>query len=310
MIVAAGLGTRLKPLTDLRPKPTVPIRGVPMIAYTLALLAKHGVREVVVNAHYMPEQLIETTRRVCPEGLALQFSVEKELLDTGGGIRKVADFLRASDPCLIVGGDMLLDFDLSALIETHRRRADAFTLLLREADPRSAQFGTIGVDGQGCLRRIGDRIDLGGAVRSGVYTWANVVSAAALDTLPDRPIFSHLDDWLAPLAAAGARNIRAEIASHDECVWEPVGTPQEYLAANLQPPRLSYLGEMKTAPLPDREDGLVVGAGASIEPGARLQRAVVWDGERVGRGVEARDGVFAGGRFHAFGDAAASGEPA
>ena len=298
MIVAAGLGTRTRPLSDLRPKPALPVRGIPLIAYNLALLAHHGVTEVVINAHHLPELLIAAAERYAPSGMTLHFSVERELLDTGGGIRRVADFLRECDPCLIIGGDMILDASLSALIDTHKTRGDAVTMLLRD-DPRDARFGSIGVDTAGRLRRIGSRFDFGGEAARGVYTWVNVVAARALATLPDRERFGHLDHWIGPLLAAGASDIRGEIAAPDASVWEPVGTLPEYLQANLHPPSLAYFDPDKRAL---REGAkfmadLVIGAGATLATGASLRRAVVWDGEHVGPEVHASDGVFAGGSF-------------
>ena len=299
MIVAAGRGTRLRPLSDLRPKPALPVRGLPLVAYHLALLARHGVTEVVINVHHLPERLMEAARRWCPRAIDLSFSFEPELLDTGCAIRAVADFLRESDPCLLLGGDMLLDVDLGALIARHRARGAAVTMLLRD-DPRAESFGSIGTDAQGCVRRIGTRFDLGGATQAGVYTLVNVVSARALGDLPERRVFGHLDHWIAPRLASGARDVFAELARPDACLWEPVGTPSEYLGVNLRPLRLSYLDADAEA----RREGtrfspeLVLGAGATLGAGASLQRAVVWDGEVVPPGLQARGGVFAGGKFH------------
>jgi len=300
MIVAAGLGTRLAPLTDLRPKPAMPVRGLPLVAYTLALLARHGVTETVINVHHLPDRLEEAARTHCPPGMALRFSRERELLDTGGGIRRVAPFLMESDPCLIVGGDMLIDADLGGLLARHRQRGDAITLLLLD-DPRKDGFGSIGVDASGRVRRIARRFDLGGETRCGLYTWANVVSARALAALPEREVFSHLDHWIAPLLREGADDVRGDVAGASDCVWEPVGTPEEYLRVNLQPTPLSYLdADAVAAGAGVRfEDELVIGAGATIGAGARLRRAVIWDGERVPEGLSGHDGVFAGGAFHA-----------
>lgn len=298
MIVAAGRGERIRPLSALRPKPALPVRGLPLIGYQLALLAHHGVTEVVINVHHLPELLEEAARECCPPGVRLRFSREAELLGTGGGIRRVADFLRESDPCLVVGGDMILDADLGALLARHRERGDAFTLLLAD-DPRAASFGSIGADSEGCLRRIGRRFDLGGETASGVYVWANAVAARAFDFLPDRERFSHLDDWLAPRLAAGARDVRAEFAP---CTWVPVGTPAEYLAANLELPALSFLdadaaGRARGTRF---EADAVIGAGATLGAGARLRRAVIWEGEHVPAGLRAEEGVFGGGRFHSL----------
>jgi NDP-sugar pyrophosphorylase family protein len=300
MIVAAGLGTRLRPLTELRPKPALPVRGIPLIAYTLALLARHGVSEVIVNAHHLPDILMDAARRHCPLDMELRFSIESGLLDTGGGIRRVADYLRQSDPCLIVAGDMLLDADLSALVATHRERQDAWTMLLREGDPRAKTFGTVGVDPHDRVRRIGTRHDFGGEHRAGLYAWANVVAARAFDSLPELEIFSHFDDWIAPQLASGATDIRAEILAANDFIWEPVGTPAEYLAANLDPIELSYQAAIAGAQRAGAriEGDVVIGAGAALGAGVRLQRAVVWDGEHVPDELEASDGIFAGGEFH------------
>jgi NDP-sugar pyrophosphorylase family protein len=279
------------------------VRGLPLIGYQLALLARHGVREVMINLHHLPERLMEAAQQHCPPGLALHFALEPELLDTGGAIRQVAGFLRESDPCLILGGDMLLDVDLGALAARHRARGDAVTLLLLR-DPRAAAFGSLGIDAEGHVRRIASRFDLGGEVDQGLYTWVNAVSPRAFESLPEREAFSHLDHWIAPLLAGGARDVRGELVGRDACVWEPVGTPAEYLAANLRPPRLAYLDADARA----RARGVrfcgsdvILGVGATLGAGASLERVVVWDGERVPAALRASDGVFAGARFHPCG---------
>lgn len=299
MIVAAGLGTRIRPLSALRPKPALPVRGLPVVAYGLGLLAAAGVREVVINLHHLPQRLREAAEAFAPPGMELRFSEEKRLLHTGGALRRVAGFLRESDPCIVIGGDMIADLDLSALVARHRAEQRAVTLVLRD-DPRAARFGTIGVDERGRVRRIARRFDLGGERAAGVYTWVNVIAARAFDTLPEREVFNHLDDWLAPRLAAGADDVVGERLEGAACRWEPVGTPAEYLGANLRSHRLSYLdADARARELGWRlEPDLLVGPGAELGAGARLERVVVWEGERVPAGLRAREGVFAGGRFH------------
>jgi NDP-sugar pyrophosphorylase family protein len=307
MILAAGLGTRMQPLSALRPKPILPVRGVPLLAYPLAWLAHHGVREVIVNLHHFPDATRAVAEQWAPPGLRVHFSEEPLLLDTGGGIRRAAAFLRESDPSLVISGDMILDLDLGALLERHRTRGDAATLVLRD-DPRAARFGTIGIDAAGRIRRIARRFDLGGEERAGIYVSVNLFSARVFDSLPDREVFSHLDDWLAPQLAAGAADIRGEVLAPSACLWEPVGTPAEYLSVNLHPQRLSYFdADARAAAIGVRlEDDLVIGAGATLGAGTRLEHAVVWDGERVPDGLRARSGVYASGTFHAI-DSSAGG---
>ena len=227
MILAAGLGTRMRPLSALRPKPVLPVRGIPLLAWPLAWLARQGVREVIVNLHHLPDATRAAAERWVPPGLAVHFSEEPTLLGTGGGIRRAASFLRESDPSLVLAGDALFDFALAPLAARHRARRDAVTLILRE-------------------------------------------------------------------------DARAERLDARACTWVPVGTPAEYLSANLAPTAVGYLDADAVARgLGVRlEPDLVIGAGAQLGAGVRLQRAVVWDGERVPAGLHASGGVFAGGAFH------------
>ena len=299
MILAAGLGTRMQPLTALRPKPVLPVLGIPLLAWPLAWLTRHGVREVVLNVHHLPQATRAAAEAWAPAGLSVHFSEEPDLLDTGGGIRRAAEFLRESDPSVVIAGDMICDLDLASLVRRHRARGDRLTVALRD-DPRGDRFGTIGLDAEGRVRRIARRFDLGGETQAGVNTSVYVLSAKAFDTLPDRAVFNHLDDWVAPELATGAEDLRGVVFSPEALLWEPVGTPAEYLAVNLDVPPVSYFD----APGRARALGvrlapeLVIGANARLGRNVRLRRAVVWDGETVPDGLHAADGVFAGGRFH------------
>ncbi len=311
MILAAGLGTRLRPLSDWCAKPAMPIRGIPVIAHTLTLLAKHDVNEVVINLHHLPDSVRDAVERHRPPGLRVVYSEETELLGTGGGIRAVADFLRQSDPSLVLAGDMLVDFDLQAAVRRHRERGDRYTLLLRSNDPRAASFGTLGADDEGCLRRVGRRLDLGGETHLGLFPGIRIVSARGLTDWPPATAFEDLTDWLAPLVRAGARDVRCDAIPAEHFLWEPVGTTEEYWTANLEPPPLSYASEIPGRPAATivgpgsngsrrsqrNEEIVILGEGAVVEPGASLQRVVVWPGERVPADVRARDGIWAGGRF-------------
>ncbi|MEZ4216753.1 MAG: NDP-sugar synthase [Myxococcota bacterium] len=305
MILAAGLGTRIAALSALRPKPALPVRGVPLVAHLLEWLAAAGVTEVIVNLHHRADLMRAAAERCRPPGVALSFSPEPAPLGTGGGIARAAGFLRASDPSIVIAGDMLIDTRLDALVDAHRARDDAATLLLR-SDPRAARFGSIGLDAEGVVRRIGASFDLGGAVREGLFVGVRLFSPRAFDALDrvaaargEDAAFEDLRDWLAPELARGARDVRGALLAPDELVWEPVGTLREYLDANLSPPALSYAPHPHPLAGATRVDGdVVIGDGAIVEGGARLARAVVWDGERVPASVDASDGVFAGGRFH------------
>ncbi|MEE8507661.1 MAG: sugar phosphate nucleotidyltransferase [Myxococcota bacterium] len=301
MILAAGLGTRLQPLSKLRPKPAMPVRGLPVIGYVLRLLQHHGVTEAIVNLHHRADELAATLERCRPAGMTVHLSREEVLLGTGGGIRRAADFLRASDPALVLSGDMLLDTDLGALVALHRERRDLATLLLVDDRARAGLFGTIGVDEDERVRRISKRFDLGGEKAAGVFVGVRVLSSRAFETLPDDEAFEDLTDWFAPMLSSGARDIRAHRESTSACLWEPVGTLEEYLRVNLHQLPFSFLEPDQVASEfgTQLQGSVILGAGARIASGARLRRTVVWEGETVPAGFTASDGVFAGGQFHA-----------
>ncbi len=306
MILAAGYGTRLRPFTELRAKPALPVLGRPVIAFLLELLAHHGVDEVLINLHHLPGTVEAAVDAFCPAGLRVTYQHEHTPLGTGGGIARARAFLADGDPALILAGDMLLDVDLSGLAREHTERGDVCTLLLRR-DPRSSAFGTIGVDAGGRVRRIARRFDLGGEVDAGVFLGVRVVSPAFFDLLPaeHEGAFEDLSDWIAPALRAGDTRIGARIFESEACVWEPVGTPAEYLRVNLDPPRLGFMRQQDFAAPGTHVLGasnVIVGTNARVPDDARLNDVVVWADEVVPERFEARRGVFAGGTFYACHD--------
>jgi NDP-sugar pyrophosphorylase family protein len=297
MILAAGLGTRLRPLTLIEPKPALPVAGRPVIAYLIALLFRHGVREVVVNRSYLADRLTAAIAAHTPDGMRVRYSDEPEPLGTGGGVRRAAEFLSGSDPSIVLAGDMIFDADLSALARRHLETGRKATLVLRD-DPRAGTFGTIGLDAAGDLRRIATRFDLGGETRAGVFTGVRLFSPGIFEDWPDGAAFEDLGDWLAPKVARGERGIGGVVLSEADSVWEPVGTPEEYLKANLEPLSLSYAADLpRIPPHPAARTDLIVGEGARIAEPGLLRRCVVWAGESVGANVRGESGVFAGGEF-------------
>lgn len=130
MIFAAGLGTRLKPLTDHMPKALVPVAGRPMLEHVILKLKAAGFNELVINIHHFGEQILDFLRANQNFGLTIHISDERDcLLDTGGGIRKAEPFFRGNEPFLLHNVDILSDTDLKALYEYHRQSGNDATLL-------------------------------------------------------------------------------------------------------------------------------------------------------------------------------------
>ncbi|HUI25985.1 MAG TPA: nucleotidyltransferase family protein [Candidatus Kryptonia bacterium] len=152
MILAAGLGTRLRPLTDHAPKPLLDVGGRPMIAYPLLLLRSAGIAEVLINLHHLGAQI----RRALGDGsdysVRITYSEEDPILDTGGAIKNAEAFLRG-DTFVIANADTIVDLDLPAMLAFHRARGGISTMLLRD-DPDVQRYGAIEVDAGDRVRRF------------------------------------------------------------------------------------------------------------------------------------------------------------
>lgn len=288
MMLAAGLGTRLRPLTDERPKPVVPVANRPLAWFTLDHLRRFGIAEVAVNTHHLGEIVAARLRAEGPRGLDLRFFPETELLGTGGGIRNAARHLaEAGRTVLVMNSDILFGPDLTGALALHRRLGAVATMVLRP-HPDPDRLGSVEIDAEGRVRRL-----LGAPAASPtpltkwMFTGVHVLSPEAFADLPSAGcvIRTAYRRWIDGGAVVGGWV--------DRSPWRDLGTPTAYLAANLDlaTGRLAWPGlgpgagaaihpTARIAPSADVRES-VVGAGAVVRDGVRLRRAVVWDGASV-----------------------------
>ena len=150
MILAAGLGTRLRPLTNVVSKPMVQMAGRPCMEYAVRLLARYGIKDIIVNLHYKPELIKAHFGDGSKFGVNISYSYEKELLGTAGGFKRVQSFF-GSDPALIISGDALTDINLDKFLAFHLENKGIATLALkRVADP--TQYGVVIREGNRIIR--------------------------------------------------------------------------------------------------------------------------------------------------------------
>ncbi len=127
VILCAGYGTRLKPLTNTVPKPMVKVMGIPIVEYTIGLLINSGIKDIYINRHHLPEAF----DNLCiPEGVNIEFSYEPEILGTSGGILSFENQLK-NDDFLVVNGDVLFNLDIDELIATHKKSKKIATMVLK-----------------------------------------------------------------------------------------------------------------------------------------------------------------------------------
>jgi mannose-1-phosphate guanylyltransferase len=295
MVLAAGLGTRLRPLTYQITKPMVPVLDRPVMAHIVDLLERHGFVEVIANLHYFPE----TIRSYF--GDCLHYTYEPELLGTAGGVRGCREFF-GEEPFLVISGDALTDIDLSAFAARHRQAGGVATLAVKKV-PDTREYGVVLHDQQGRITGFQEKpephealSDLGNC---GIYIFAPEI----FDYFPERPFVDWAQDVFPTLLENDVPFHIHEISEY----WNDVGSLAELRQGTFDALRgelhLQVAGE-ETAPgvllagggaLPgdvEVEGPAWIGRDVQIGSGVRLTGPLVLgDGARVGKRAQLRETI-------------------
>ncbi len=185
MILAAGLGTRLRPLTNNTPKALLLVDGRPLISYSLKLLQAHGIKDVVINLHHLGELIEKELGDGSKFGMRIHYSWEPKILGTGGGIKKASSFF-GDEAFLVLNSDVLIDLDLKDLIQTHRRKKSAATMVLRPLEAGET-FTAVWTNKAGRLIGIGDDIEekKKQTSKACMYTGIQILEPRLLEAIPD-----------------------------------------------------------------------------------------------------------------------------
>ena len=310
MILAAGLGTRLRPITYSRPKPMVPVLNRPVMEHIVRLLARHGFTEVIANLHWFPEQIKGHFRDGSEFGIELSYSEEEQLLGTSGGVRRAADFLGES--FLVISGDALTDIDLAAMRHFHESHDGIATLATRRVVDTS-QFGVVitGPDGrvQGFQEKPDPAEALSDLANCGIYMFRSEI----FDYFPDpgRSMAAGPDD--PPGFADWAMDVFPALLDGDvpfysheiDAYWNDIGNLEELREGNFDALR----GEVAVDPgQPEVQPGVrsgsdlgaaevsapaLIGSGVELGDAVRLEGPVViGDGCRLGPGALVKESVL------------------
>jgi NDP-sugar pyrophosphorylase family protein len=271
MILAAGFGTRLWPLTVGRTKPAIPFLNRPLIASTIEYLRRFGVTELIVNLHHEPESVREQIGDGSQYGVRIGYSMEEpEILGTSGALDRVRDQLE-HETFLVVNGKIITDLDLGAALETHRRRQALATLVLRP-NPKRERFSEILIGENGRVARFGGFPEAGGAGTPLMFTGIHILAPAIFDYIP-RGVFSDSVRDVYPKAMAEGRMIAAHIG---EGAWYELSTLERYLAISLE-----FLAR-------EGRD-VVMDEGCAVAADARIERSILWKRVTVENGAVLTD---------------------
>jgi mannose-1-phosphate guanylyltransferase len=292
MLLGAGFGTRLRPYTLVRPKPLFPVCNVPLLHILLDKLVALGCERIVVNCHYLPEQ-IKAAVAERPE-VILQY--ETEVLGTGGGLRKALEHFQdgSDEPVLEMNGDIFHDIDLTRLIKAHAASKDAVTMALHDY-PR---FNSVLIQQDRVRDFLSSKEVIGKIKEEGAeeqtllaFTGIHLVNRAVLEAIPSGCFF-HIIDLYRELAKAG----KIGCTRIDGSFWQDMGTPDDYLDLHR------HLLSSRTPSWQIHESAVIgkdvqfkdwgaVGPGAVIGDGAQLARCVIWEEAKIGAGAQLRDTI-------------------
>lgn len=311
MVLCAGLGTRLRPLTEHWPKPAIPLLGRPLVEYTFALLRGAGIREVGINTHHLPETMAKVAGESCARlGLSLTVVREPVIQGTGGGIRGLRDFL-SGGTSVVFNGDVLFALDLPRVLEAHRASGALASMVLLPM-PANEKYAAVERDARGDVRRIAGRgpaLDPRERLTPWHFTGVHVLEPALFDFMrEDGPEDINREVYLKALEAG--QRIHGIVT---QGYWSDLGTPSRYLATvrdllHQQVPAAPFGDAWPLTPRARgegnfwREDATPLAAkvsgpayfaaGARVDPSARIgagvavgRSAVVPAGARVNRAV-------------------------
>lgn len=300
--MAAGRGERLRPFTDVVPKPALPVANEPVMGYALRLLAAHGIRDVVANAWWKADILQRVFGDGSAYGVNLVWSMEDEPLGTAGGVKHAEAHLRdGAEPVLILSGDGLHAADLSALIRAHRESGALVTLGLIEVTEPS-EYGVTVLDGAGWVTAFQEKpapgTELSRLANTGIY----VLDPSIFDRLPTDGEFYDFGSQLFP-ELMGVE--KAMYGFQLDTYWNDIGGAEAWVDATLA----LVQGRIQLPGLEQPEDGklihptarvspdahivgpCVIGASCTVEAGASVVRAVVMPGTTMQSGDVAAGGL-------------------
>ncbi len=311
MILAAGLGTRLRPITYDRPKPMVPVLNRPVMEHIAMLLARHGFTEVIANLHWFPELIRGHFGDGSRLGLDLSYSEEDELLGTAGGVRRAAGFL--GDSFLVISGDALTDIDLASMRDFHASHDGIATLATKRVADTS-QFGVAitGADGriQGFQEKPDPAEALSDLANCGIYMFDSEIfdhfpgeGEVSKAAGPDDP--AGFADWAMDVFPA-LLDSDIPFYSHEiDAYWNDIGNLEELRqgsfdalrgAVEVDPGAPEVCEGIRAASelgATELEAPVLVGEGVTIEAGVRIDGpAIVGDGCRIGAGSRIMNSIL------------------
>jgi len=285
MILAAGFGTRLRPLTEMKPKALMPVANKPILLRNIEYLISHGIAEIIVNAHHHSQQVVDCLKGSAPFVINVEVRVEQEILGTGGGIKNSEDFW-GQEPFVVINSDILTDINLSAVYQVHQTSGALVTLVLHDCEP----YNQVQIDDQWNITDIAKGKMPGRLAFTGIH----LINPEILSRIPQGK-FSDIIDCYRELIRLGKPVRACLVQGH---YWRDIGSIQSYLEANRELADSSFVigAGCSVDSSVKLMDWAVIGENSRLGKNAEVKRSVLWEGVSIKEGIKLVDTVVTSGR--------------
>ncbi len=227
MVLAAGVGSRLEPISSHLPKPLVPVLNRPVMEHILLLLQKHGITDVISNTHHMAEHLQAHFKENPLPNMNLQFFEESELSGDAGGVRAAHDFL-AADTFVVIMGDLITNANISALIAEHKQKKAIATIAVKEVKDVT-RFGVMKRDSNGFIQAFQEKPQAHEAISNEISTGIYILEPAIFEHIPATGVVGFGRQIFPSLVSNNLPVLGSELIGH----WSDIGTLQDLFQTNL-----------------------------------------------------------------------------
>ncbi len=313
MVLAAGFGTRLQPLTLVLPKPMFPVLGRPLLSHTFDILESANITDVAVNVHHLPDFIINYFEKQKLHDLNLHFSREEKILGTAGGIKKMEGFLEGG-PFILINSDIITDIKLDKVIDFHKKNNSKLTLVVRQ-DISPEQYDSIEICKDGRIVHFvgASSINIPGNTTRVMFTGIQIIEPEIFKRIPEGQ-FCGTTESIFP------QMIKDEVPVYGYLhngYWKDMGNRENYLQVNSDAldERVSLKGvspnELNNPliippVLVDRNCQVaensqigpytVIGPNCNIKSGAIIENSILWEGVTIGAGSNIKGSVIAQNR--------------
>jgi len=308
MILAAGFGTRLKPLTNELPKPLFPVLNRPILEHALNFLSTHGIKEIAINLHHKSEKIIDYFGDGKDFGVNLHFSKEEKILGTAGGIKKLQSFFK-NETFLVINSDILADLNLNNVLKFHKEKNSKLTLVVRQ-DPNAEKYDSIQrIDEGRIVHFLGRSIKNSEPITQVMFTGIQIMEPEIFSRIPENKFCGTVEDVF-----PGMIEDKLPVYSFlHKGYWIDMGTRETYIQAQMD--ALDEKIPLKISASKNPEGPLIVppvhigkgceisqeaqvgpytvlGDGCHIRSGAVVKNSILWADVTVDRGLTVQNSIL------------------